>query len=129
VLPEGTATAPTPIGFDREIVGELAVAEEREWLVTTGTWLIGPFVDAHLRVHRDAVAARRFLDRSVTTSAPPPSAPSRRSSTGMRPFPLKGCIAQAWSVGEICVSPRSSITNQRHRVRPQAARSPFPHDY
>jgi hypothetical protein len=91
VLPEGTATAPTPIGFDREIVGELAVAEEREWLVTTGTWLIGPFVDAHLRVHRDAVAARRFLDRSVTTSAPPPSAPSRRSSTGMRPFPLKGC--------------------------------------
>ena len=39
MLPGGIATVPTPIGLDREIVGELAVAEERE-----------------------SVAARRFLD-------------------------------------------------------------------
>jgi hypothetical protein len=74
---EGTATVPTPIGFDREIVGELAVAEEREWRV--GTWRIGRFVDAHLRVHGDAVAARRFLDpfgdhlRQPTPSGSPAS--------------------------------------------------------
>ena len=101
MLPGGTATVPTPIGFGREIMGELAVAEEREWLVTTGTWLIRPFVDAHLRVRGDAVAARRFLDPFGDHLSTAGLGTVSEIFDGNAPFFPKGCIAQAWSVGEI----------------------------
>jgi glycogen debranching enzyme len=104
VLPGSTATVPTPIGFDRETVGELAVAEAREWLVTTGTWLIGPFVDAHLRVRGDAVAARRFLDPFGHHLRTAGLGTVSEIFDGNAPLSPKGCIAQAWSVGDLRVT-------------------------
>lgn len=68
---------------------------------TVWAWFIGPFVDAHYRVYRDADKARSFLEPlglhlgeacvgsiSEIFDAEPPYAP-------------RGCFAQAWSVSEV----------------------------
>lgn len=68
---------------------------------TVWPWLIGPYVDAHLRAFGDPAAARRLLaafERLLTAAGmgtlpevcepEPPHAPG-------------GCIAQAWSVAEV----------------------------
>ncbi len=69
---------------------------------TVWAWLIGPFIDAWLKVHpQDKPAARRFLIRF----------PERMNENGIgtisevfdarEPHTAGGCIAQAWSVAEV----------------------------
>jgi predicted glycogen debranching enzyme len=69
---------------------------------TVWAWLIGPFVDAWLKVHpHDQAAARKFLGRF----------PEHLSEAGLgsisevfdarEPHVPGGCIAQAWSVAEV----------------------------
>ena len=68
---------------------------------TVWAWLLGPFALAHHRVYVDRVAAMRFLE--------PLEAAIQRYGLGTlgeifdgdAPFAPKGCIAQAWSVGEV----------------------------
>jgi predicted glycogen debranching enzyme len=68
---------------------------------TVWAWLIGPFVDAHLRVYDDPAAARRLLapfgDHLVAAGLGTVS----EIFDGDAPFIPRGCIAQAWSVGEL----------------------------
>ncbi|MFN2542450.1 MAG: amylo-alpha-1,6-glucosidase [Chthoniobacterales bacterium] len=69
---------------------------------TVWAWLIGPFIDAWLKVHpHDRTAARKFLARY----------PEHLSEAGMgtisevfdarEPHHEGGCIAQAWSIAEV----------------------------
>ena len=69
---------------------------------TVWAWLIGPFIDAWLKVHpHDRTAARKFLARF----------PEHLSEAGMgtisevfdarEPHNAGGCIAQAWSIAEV----------------------------
>jgi predicted glycogen debranching enzyme len=69
---------------------------------TVWAWLIGPFVDAWLKIHpHDRAAARKFLERF----------PEHLSEAGIgtigevfdarEPHVPGGCIAQAWSVAEV----------------------------
>jgi predicted glycogen debranching enzyme len=69
---------------------------------TVWAWLIGPFIDAWLKVHpHDRAAARKFLERF----------PEHLSEAGIgtigevfdarEPHVPGGCIAQAWSVAEV----------------------------
>ena len=69
---------------------------------TVWGWLIGPFIDAWLKVHpQDKTAARKFLSRF----------PERMNENGIgtisevfdarEPHMAGGCIAQAWSVAEV----------------------------
>jgi glycogen debranching enzyme len=68
---------------------------------TVWAWLLGPFALAHHRVYADRVAALRFFE--------PLGAAIQRYGLGTlgeifdgdAPFAPKGCIAQAWSVGEV----------------------------
>jgi predicted glycogen debranching enzyme len=68
---------------------------------TVWTWLLGPFVDAHYRVYRDAAKARSFLE--------PISLHLQQACLGQvseifdaeAPHLPRGCFAQAWSVAEI----------------------------
>jgi predicted glycogen debranching enzyme len=68
---------------------------------TVWAWLLGPFALAHHRVYADRLAAMRFLE--------PLGAATQRYGLGTlgeifdgdAPFAPKGCIAQAWSVGEV----------------------------
>ncbi len=68
---------------------------------TVWTWLLGPFVSAHYRVHGDAAAALGFL-RDI-------QAHLREGCIGQvseimdadPPFEPRGCFAQAWGVAEV----------------------------
>lgn len=68
---------------------------------TVWGWLIGPFVIAHLRVHRDPVAAGAFLAPFAHHLADHGLGSASEIFDGDPPFTPRGCIAQAWSVAEV----------------------------
>jgi predicted glycogen debranching enzyme len=77
---------------------------ERDGAYHQGTvwgWLIGPFVAAHLRVYDDPVAARRFLEPLADNLREAGLGTIGEIFEGDAPFAPRGCIAQAWSVGEV----------------------------
>lgn len=69
---------------------------------TVWPWLLGAFVDAHLQVHGDTSAARAlllpFLSASLNEYGVDTLCEVR---DGDAPHAPNGCIAQAWSVGEL----------------------------
>jgi predicted glycogen debranching enzyme len=67
---------------------------------TVWGWLIGPFVDAWLRVHpEDRVGARRFLEGFDLSDACVGQISEIFDATA--PYAPRGCVAQAWSVAEV----------------------------
>ncbi|AHE97454.1 amylo-alpha-1,6-glucosidase [Thioalkalivibrio paradoxus] len=68
---------------------------------TVWAWLIGPFVDAHLRVRKDPAAARRLLQPFGDHLSSAGLGTISEIFDGDAPFEPRGCIAQAWSVGEV----------------------------
>ena len=67
---------------------------------TVWAWLIGPFIDAWMKVNGDRPSARRFLGglEAHLTSAGIGSISEIFDAEP--PFLPRGCIAQAWSVAE-----------------------------
>jgi predicted glycogen debranching enzyme len=68
---------------------------------TVWTWLIGPYVLAHLRVYGDRVAARRVVETAGRQVAGFGLGTLAEIADATPPFTPNGCIAQAWSVAEI----------------------------
>ena len=68
---------------------------------TVWAWLLGPFVLAHLRVYQDPVAARALLEPIGDHLLAAGLGSVSEIFDGDAPFVPRGCIAQAWSVGEI----------------------------
>ncbi len=68
---------------------------------TVWGWLIGPFVLAHLRVHKDTKAAAKFLEPFEKQLATHGLGTLSEIFDGDAPFTPRGCIAQAWSVAEV----------------------------
>ena len=69
---------------------------------TVWTWLIGPFVDAWLKVHADDRAgARRFLEGLLPHLGAGGVGTLSEIFDAEPPFVERGCIAQAWSVAEM----------------------------
>jgi glycogen debranching enzyme len=68
---------------------------------TVWAWLIGPFIDAHLRVYDDPAAARRILEPFGDHLAAAGLGTVSEIFDGDPPFTPRGCVAQAWSVGEL----------------------------
>jgi predicted glycogen debranching enzyme len=68
---------------------------------TVWSWLIGPFVSAHLRVYRDPALARTFLEPLRRHMAGAGVGSVSEIFDGDPPFTPRGCIAQAWSVAEL----------------------------
>ncbi len=68
---------------------------------TVWAWLLGPFVLAHLRVYRDAQAARSFLEPMADHLSAAGLGTISEIFDAEPPFTARGAIAQAWSVGEI----------------------------
>jgi glycogen debranching enzyme len=68
---------------------------------TAWPWLLGPFVLAHLRVHRDAAAATAFLKPVAQHISSYGLGSVPEICDGDPPFSPRGCFAQAWSVAEI----------------------------
>ena len=86
--------------------------QHRDGIYHQGTvwgWLIGSFVLAHLRVYKNPEMARRFLEpmgKQITTAG---LGTLSEIFDGDAPFHPRGCIAQAWTVGEVLRSWRATL--------------------
>jgi predicted glycogen debranching enzyme len=68
---------------------------------TVWTWLLGPFVSAHYRVHADAAAALEYLRDMPAHLREGCIGQVSEIMDGDPPFEPRGCFAQAWGVAEI----------------------------
>jgi glycogen debranching enzyme len=65
-------------------------------------WLIGPYVDAYLKLHPDDLAGgRKLLDGFVAHLSEAGVGSISEIFDAEEPFTPRGCIAQAWSVAEV----------------------------
>jgi predicted glycogen debranching enzyme len=77
---------------------------ERDAAYHQGTvwgWLLGPFVLAHLRVYGDPVRAASFLEPFADHLRGYGMGSAGEIFDGDAPLTARGCIAQAWTVGEL----------------------------
>ncbi|HYO15628.1 MAG TPA: amylo-alpha-1,6-glucosidase [Thermoanaerobaculia bacterium] len=69
---------------------------------TVWGWLIGPFVDAWLKLHPGApIRARRYLEGFVSHLGEACLGTISEVFDAEPPFTPRGCVAQAWSVAEV----------------------------
>jgi predicted glycogen debranching enzyme len=68
---------------------------------TVWGWLLGPFALAHLRVYGDRAAALRYLEPLASNICAYGLGTLAEIFDGDPPHTPRGCIAQAWTVGEL----------------------------
>jgi predicted glycogen debranching enzyme len=82
--------------------GDLRARDAAYHQGTVWAWLIGPFIDAWLKVHPgDRAGARRFLEGFVPHLDQACVGSISEVFDAEPPFTPRGCIAQAWSVAEV----------------------------
>jgi len=81
--------------------GDLRARDAAYHQGTVWTWLIGPFIDAWLRVHpEDKAGARGFLEGITRHLSRACVGSVSEIFDAEDPYTPRGCIAQAWSVAE-----------------------------
>ncbi len=78
--------------------------EERDEAYHQGTvwpWLIGAYIDVHLRVHNDRKALRTLLQPIIQHLWSVCLGTISEVAEPEPPFTPSGCFAQAWSVAEV----------------------------
>ena len=68
---------------------------------TVWSWLIGPFVEAHLKVYGNKEVARSYLKPLLRHLADHGLGSISEIFDGSPPFTPRGCVAQAWGVAEL----------------------------
>jgi glycogen debranching enzyme len=112
VLDAVRARLVTPVGlrsleprhpdFKPRYDGDLRARDAAYHQGTVWAWLIGPFVDAWLRVHpADRAGARRWLEGFGSHLSESCIGSIGEIFDAEPPFNPRGCIAQAWSVAEV----------------------------
>jgi predicted glycogen debranching enzyme len=82
--------------------GDLRARDAAYHQGTVWAWLIGPWIDAWLRVHPDdRGGARRFLEGFVPHLDEACVGSISEVFDADPPFTPRGCVAQAWSVAEV----------------------------
>jgi glycogen debranching enzyme len=94
---------------------------------TVWPWLIGPFVDALLRVHGDVDAAQRLLQPFADHIRTAGLGSISEICDGDAPHEPRGCIAQAWSVAEV-LRAATRIEQTAARTRPGSTSTPPPEE-
>jgi predicted glycogen debranching enzyme len=92
--------APKESGYQGHYAGGPRERDAAYHQGTVWAWLLGPFVSAHQRVYGDRAAAMRFLEALGAATQRYGLGTLGEIFDGDAPFAPKGCIAQAWSVGE-----------------------------
>jgi predicted glycogen debranching enzyme len=87
--------------FKARYYGDLRSRDAAYHQGTVWAWLIGPFVDAWLKVHDDRRAARQFLQGFEQQLSEACVGSISEIFDAEPPFLPRGCIAQAWSVAEV----------------------------
>jgi predicted glycogen debranching enzyme len=94
--------APGHPDFKPKYFGDLRARDAAYHQGTVWAWLIGPWIDAWLRVHpEDRAGARRFLEGFVPHLNEACVGTISEIFDAEPPFTPRGCIAQAWSVAEM----------------------------
>ena len=94
--------APGEPDYKRQYFGDLRARDAAYHQGTVWGWLIGPFVDAWLKLHPDDRAgARKFLQGFVGALDSFGFGTIAEIFDAEAPFTARGCIAQAWSVAEV----------------------------
>jgi glycogen debranching enzyme len=103
VTPVGLRSlAPGDPDYKPRYDGDLRARDAAYHQGTVWAWLVGPFVDAWLRVHPgDHVGARRFLEAFSTHLSEGCVGSISEVFDAEPPFTPRGCAAQAWSVAEV----------------------------
>ena len=82
--------------------GDLRARDAAYHQGTVWSWLIGPFIDAWLKVHpKDLVGARRFLDGFQPHLGDACIGTISEVFDAEPPYTPRGCAAQAWGVAEV----------------------------
>jgi len=82
--------------------GDLRTRDAAYHQGTVWAWLIGPFIDAWLKVHpEDRAGARRFLEGFVPHLDEACIGSISEVFDALEPYRPRGCVAQAWSVAEV----------------------------
>jgi len=94
--------APGDPEYKERYYGDLRSRDAAYHQGTVWAWLIGPWVDAWLKVHpHDLDGARRFLDGCITQLDSFGIGTIGEIFDAEPPYAPRGCIAQAWSVAEV----------------------------
>ena len=94
--------APEHPDYKAAYYGDLRARDAAYHQGTVWAWLIGPFIDAWLKVHpEDHAGARAFLEGFVAHLAEAGIGSISEICDAEAPFTARGCIAQAWSVAEV----------------------------
>jgi predicted glycogen debranching enzyme len=88
--------------YKPQYFGDLRTRDAAYHQGTVWGWLIGPWIDAWLKLHPDDKAgARRFLDGLVAHLPEFGVGSIAEIFDAEPPYTPRGCIAQAWSVAEV----------------------------
>jgi predicted glycogen debranching enzyme len=94
--------APGEPDYKQRYFGDLRSRDAAYHQGTVWAWLIGPWVDAWLKVHpRDHAGARHFLDGCIAALDQFGLGTIGEIFDAEPPYTPRGCIAQAWSVAEV----------------------------
>jgi predicted glycogen debranching enzyme len=93
--------APSDSNYKAQYYGDLRSRDAAYHQGTVWAWLIGPFIDAWLKVHpEDRAGARRFLDGFAHHLTDACIGSISEVFDATEPFIPRGCVSQAWSVAE-----------------------------
>jgi predicted glycogen debranching enzyme len=103
LTPYGLRTlAPGHADFKAQYFGDLRARDAAYHQGTVWAWLIGPFIDAWLRVHPgqhpEALALLAAFDRHLSDAC---AGSISEVFDATEPYAPRGCVAQAWSVAEV----------------------------
>jgi glycogen debranching enzyme len=88
--------------FKSRYYGDLRSRDAAYHQGTVWGWLVGPYVDAYLKVFpEDQDGARRAVEGFVPHLSEACIGSVSEVFDADRPFTARGCIAQAWSVAEV----------------------------
>jgi glycogen debranching enzyme len=88
--------------YKERYYGDLRARDAAYHQGTVWAWLIGPWIDAWLKVHPDdAAGARHFLDGCIAALGEFGLGTIGEVFDAQEPYTPRGCIAQAWSVAEV----------------------------
>ena len=94
--------APGSPDYKPKYYGDLRARDAAYHQGTVWAWLIGPYIDAWLKVHPDDQAeARKFLEGFVPHLNEQCIGSISEVFDAEAPYTPRGCIAQAWSVAEV----------------------------
>jgi glycogen debranching enzyme len=95
--------------------GDLRARDAAYHQGTVWAWLIGPFIDAWIKVYKDRSKARGMLDGFRSHLLDGSIGTVSEIFDAEPPYHPRGCIAQAWSVAEVLRAYRQTRP-ERERV-------------